>query len=127
MVWRSEQLGRFLDVAASHRMYPLFCLFTYMAFRRSVACGLKWTDTDLAGGKLLVGENTLIQLGAEIVEQDESKTEESRSWVTAPAEVVTPLAACQMQQEEERLEWEDAWNDTGYCFTWEDGKPYDPE
>ena len=32
-----------------------------------------------------------------------------------------------MQQEEERIAWEDAWHDTGYCFTQPDGTVVSPE
>lgn len=127
MVWRPDHVGQFLDAASSHRMYPLFCLFAYLAFRRGEGCGLKWTETDLDEGRLLVGESTLIQLGSAVIEQDDSKTEESRDWVTVPPEVTGPLRACRKQQAAERLSWGPAWNDTGYCFTWQDGTPYDPE
>lgn len=131
MVWRPEQLGAFLDAASSHRMYPLLCVFAYLAFRRSEGCGLKWRETDLAGGadaaRLLVGESTMVQMGREVIEQDEAKTGESKSWVTVPAEVSVPMLAWRMQQDEERLRWGADWTATGHCFTWEGGKPYDPE
>lgn len=132
MVWRQAQLGHFLDCAASHRMYPLFCVFAYLAFRRSEGCGLKWTETDFTAsgeesGKLLVGESTLVQLGKEVIEQDEAKTGESKDWVTVPPEVTVPMMAWRMQQDEERRGWGSAWTDTGHCFTWQDGGPYDPE
>jgi Phage integrase family len=129
MVWRQEQAGRFLDAAASHRMYPLFCVLAYLALRRSEGCGLKWTETDLAGEepRLLVGESTLVQIGAEVIEQDEAKTQESKDWVTVPPEVSVPVLAWRMQQDEERRAWGSAWTDTGHCFTWESGEPYDPE
>lgn len=130
MVWRQEQIGHFLDAASSHRMYPLFCVLVYLAHRRSEACGLKWTETEMQEGgdaRLLVGENTLVQLGREVIEQDEAKTEESKAWMTVPEEVSVPLRAWRMQQEEERLAWGRDWRDTGYCFTWENGEPYDPE
>jgi integrase len=127
MVWRTEQIGEFLDAAAGHRMYPVFCVACYLAFRRSEACGLKWTETDLDAGTLLVGESTLVQLGKEVIAQDEAKTEESRAWVTVQPEVSGPLRACRKQQAAERLKWGPDWKDTGYCFTWENGEPYDPE
>lgn len=127
MVWRQDQLGVFLDAASGHRMYPLFCVFAYLAFRRGEGCGLKWTETDLDAGRMLVGESTLIQLGALVIEQEEAKTGESKDWATVPEEVTVPLAAWRMQQDEERRAWGSAWNDTGYIFTWQDGSPYDPE
>lgn len=130
MVWRPEQLGAFLDAASSHRMYPLLCVFAYLAFRRSEGCGLRWTDTDLSNPdacRLLVGESTMVQMGKDVIEQDEAKTGESRSWVTVPPEVAVPMLAWRMQQDEERRTWGDSWTGTGHCFTWQDGKPYDPE
>jgi integrase len=127
MVWRPEQIGLFLDAAAGHRMYPVFCMACYLAFRRSEACGLKWTETDLDAGKVLVGESTLVQIGREVIAQDEAKTDESRAWAAIRPEVSDPLKAWRRQQAEERLAFGPGWNDTGYCFTWQDGRPYDPE
>lgn len=127
MVWRPDHLGLFLDRAEDHRMYALFCLFAYLAFRRSEGCGLRWTETDLDESRLLVGETTLIQLGSRVIVQEEAKTEESRDWVTVPPEVTVPLRAWRSRQSQERLRWGPAWKDTGFCFTREDGAPYDPE
>jgi integrase len=115
------------NAAKRAQLYPLFCLYAYLAFRRAEGCGLKWTETDLDNSKLLVGETTIVQLGSEVIVQDEAKTEESQDWVTVPPEVIVPLRACRAQQAAERLRWGPQWNDTGFCFTWENEDPYDPE
>jgi integrase len=126
MVWRPEHVGRFLDAAVEHRMYPLFCLIAYLALRRGEALGLKWAETDLDARSVMIGENTIVQVGYKPVEQAEAKTEESVDWVRVDDEVIVPLRACRRRQAAERLAWGPAWRDAGYCFTWPDGSPYHP-
>jgi integrase len=127
MVWRPDQLGAFLDAARSSRLYALFCLLAYGALRRGEACGLRWEETDLEAKRVLVGEVTVVQVGKRVLEQGEAKTDDSKDWLTIADEAITPLQAWRMQQEEERLAWEDAWQDTGYCFTQPDGTVVGPE
>jgi integrase len=47
--------------------------------------------------------------------------------VTVMPDVADPLRAWRKKQTAERLQWGPAWRDTGYCFTQENGEPYDPE
>jgi integrase len=62
MVWRPDQLGAFLDSAASDRLYPLYHLIAYRGLRRGEAAGVEWEDIDLDGGALTVRRQR-VQLG----------------------------------------------------------------
>ena len=53
-VWTAQQAGAFLDVAAKHRLYPLFHLIAYRGLRRGEAVGLRWEDVDLDAGFLRI-------------------------------------------------------------------------
>jgi integrase len=51
MVWTPAQAGTFFDAVADDRLYALWHLFCFRGLRRGEACGLRWADTDLAGGR----------------------------------------------------------------------------
>lgn len=58
-IWSPEQLGRFLETAATDRLGALTGL------RRGEAAGLRWEDVDLATGLLHVRQQ-IVQLGYEV-------------------------------------------------------------
>ncbi len=128
MVWRPEHLGRFLDAAEERgsRLYALFTLVAYCAFRRGEACGQKWRDVNTEARAFMIGP-TIVQVGWKAVAKDDAKTEGSGVWVKAADEVMAALHAQRQRQVAERLQWGPAWQDTGYVHTHEDGTPYHPE
>jgi integrase len=126
MVWRPEHLGTFLDAAEASRMYAAFCEIGYCALRRSEVCGQQWPEVDLDAGAFMIG-SVIIQVGWAAVPKDDAKTELSEDWVKAADEVMDALRASRVRQLAERLEWGEAWADTGYVHTHEDGTPYHPD
>lgn len=127
MVWRPAHLGAFLDHPGvqADRMYPLFEAIAYCGLRRGEACGLRWEDMDWDASAFMVG-STIVQIGYRALIQDSAKTEGSQDWVAAADEVTASLRAWRRKQTEERLLWGQAWKDTGFMFTREDGAPYHP-
>jgi len=125
MVWRSDHLGAFLDAAEGERLYALFCVVAYCAFRRGEAVGQKLAEVDYDAGALAVGP-TIVQVDGKAVAKDDAKTDESETWVRAGPEVMEPLRAQRQRQIAEKLRWGPAWDDTGYVHTLQDGSPYDP-
>jgi integrase len=125
MVWRPDQVGAFLDAAEGERLYALFCVVAYCAFRRGEAVGQKLAEIDYDTGALMVGP-TIVRVGGRAVAKDDAKTEGSESWVRAAAEVMDPLRAQRQRQIAEKLRWGPEWKDTGYVHTLQDGNPYDP-
>jgi integrase len=47
MVWDADQLRRFLEEIAGHRLYPAFYLLATTGMRRGEVLGLRWGDLDL--------------------------------------------------------------------------------
>jgi integrase len=45
--WTAEQVNRFLEVARSNRLYPLYVLLILYGLRRGEVLGLRWQDIDL--------------------------------------------------------------------------------
>lgn len=125
MIWRPEHLGKFLDSVVGHRLYALFCIIAYCGLRRGEACGLRWDDVDFDAGAVAIGP-TIVQVGWEAVEQDHAKADASEDWVSLEHLVMTALRAWRKVQTGERLRWGEAWTDTGYVFTHENGLPYHP-
>jgi integrase len=52
VTWSAEQLGAFLDGMREHRLYAVFLLLATTGMRRGEALGLRWSDLDLANGRL---------------------------------------------------------------------------
>jgi hypothetical protein len=69
---------------------------------------------------------TRVSVAYAVCESD-PKTRSSRRTITVDARMVGVMRAHRRRQLEERLAWGEAWTDTGYVFTWEDGWPIHPE
>ncbi len=62
-----------------------------------------------------------------MVEQDNTRTRAGRRVVDLDDRTVGALIAWQISQGAEAAKWADAWEDTGYVFTMEDGRPLKPQ
>lgn len=124
MVWTPEQTGRFLDAIAEHRLYPVYHLIAMRGLRRGEAAGLRWEDTDLAGGHITI-RTQLVQTGWD-VDEDEPKTDASDETIPLDAETAAVLRDWRERQEAERDSWGVHWTDTGRVFTREDGTDHHP-
>ncbi|GGQ23720.1 site-specific integrase [Streptosporangium pseudovulgare] len=124
MVWTPAQLGVFLDHAARHRLYGLFHLVGFRGLRRGEACGLRWEDTDLDAGQVIV-RTQLVQVGWD-VEEGDPKTDSSEAPIALDQATVKVLRAHRGRQNAERLAWGEAWQETGRVFTREDGSELHP-
>jgi integrase len=123
-VWTPQQAGTFLDVAAEHRLYPLFHLIAYRGLRRGEAVGLRWEDVHLEGRSLSITQQ-VVQLGWGL-EVGEPKTGSGSRTVSLDDDSAAVLATWQTKQDEERREWGAAWQHTGLVFTGEDGTGLHP-
>ncbi|MFI7461851.1 tyrosine-type recombinase/integrase [Nonomuraea sp. NPDC049646] len=125
MVWTPAQLGAFLDAAANDRLYGLYHLIAFRGLRRGEACGARWVDLDLDDGVLAVA--TQLTMHRQAVEEGAPKTESSDGVVALDTGTAAVLRAHRKRQLAERLEWGEAWTDTGRIFTREDGAEVKPD
>ena len=125
MVYTPEQTGLFLDRAVRHRLYALYHLVAFRGLRRGEACGVRWEDFDLEDAGTLTISKELIQLGW-AVEEDDPKTEASDATIALDSATIAVLKAHHERQHQAEQEWGDAWVDSGYAFTREDGSPLHP-
>ncbi|GAA1768471.1 tyrosine-type recombinase/integrase [Agromyces humatus] len=124
-VWEPAQVGEFLDVAAGHRLSALFELAMFTGMRRGELLGLRWTDVDMTRRAVTV-RNNRIQAGTEIVEAA-PKTRAGRRTVDLDDRSSGALVRWRLAQQEEAADWGDAYTETGYVFTYEDGQPLRPQ
>ena len=120
MVWTPAQCGAFLDSIEADRLYPLYHLAAYWGLRRSELAGLEWADLDLSTRRLHVRQAQSAD------ELDSTKSEAGERIIVLDQDTAQVLAKWHERQLFERLEWGEAWTDSGRVFTREDGQPLRP-
>ena len=123
--WSAAQVRAFLEATKDDRLYPLWRLFCLTGMRRGEVLGVRWDDLDLEAGRLSV-RRSLIPLGEEVI-VSEPKTARGRRSIALDADTVEVLKLQAARQLVEQQESGDAWIDSGYLCTKEDGQPYHPE
>src|SRR5262249_27520788 len=104
-----ERTRAILQAVAGHRLAPLFTLMLYSGLRRGEALGLLWSDVDLDGRLLRIGQ-TLQRLNGKLV-LGETKTEGSRRVITLPTGAVSALREYRTRQLAERMRLGPDWTD----------------
>ena len=114
-VWSPEQLGAFLQVAASDRLEGLWRVAAMTGLRRSELVGLSWGDVDLDKGELSVRTAVVQVDGIPVVKGP--KTARSRRVVELDRQTVAILRQWRVTQLEERLRAGSAWQAGEWAFT----------
>ena len=125
VTWTAEQLGAFLHGMRDHRLYTAFLLLATTGMRRGEALGLRWSDLDLAGGRLAVRQ-TVIAVHHK-VEFGTPKTAKGRRTVMLDVVTVAALREHRKRQAAERLSIGAGWIDLDLVFAAADGTPLHPE
>jgi integrase len=123
--WSSDEVRAFLDHVAADRLHGFWLLAATTGMRRGEMCGVKWSDLNLDAGQLVVRRSRVPVTGRKVVEST-PKSDRSRV-VALAASTVAGLRAHRKRQLEDRLAWGEAWQDTGYVFTNENGSPLRPD
>ena len=123
-VWGPEQLRAFLDFVRDDRLYGAWLLLATTGMRRGEVLGLRWRDVHLDVSRLSVVQSLTVTKYEVAV--SEPKTAKGRRSVALDHATVAALHAHRRMQLEERLAWGEAWQDTGYVFTREDGSLIHP-
>jgi len=123
--WTSNDVHRFLRATLHDRLYALWVLVLATGMRRGELAGLRWADLDLDAGRLAV-RRSRVSVGYR-VHEGEPKTRAGRRTISIDQRVAAVLVSHRRHQLEERLAWGEAWTNTGYVFTAENGEPIHPE
>ena len=123
-VWSAEQLGGFLAHVADDRLFALWRLLIMTGLRRGEALGLQWADVDMEAGAVSIRRAWIPVNG--IAQMSEPKTRRGRRTIALDPATLEALKAHAARQADEQADWEDAWVETGFVFTREDGLPLHP-
>jgi integrase len=125
VAWEPEQVGTFLDVASEHRLGALYELAMLTGMRRGELIGMRWSDVDLPRRTVSI-RNNRVQAGNVIVE-NAPKTKSGRRILDLDDRTVGALLGWKASQEAQEALWGDAWQASGYVFTYEDGSALRPQ
>ncbi len=123
--WTPEQTATFLAATQEDRLYPLYLLAATTGMRRGEVVGLHWEQVDLDAGQVTISR-TRVSIGGRTVESTPKTAKGLRPIAIAPV-VIEALRAWRQRQRKEHMSWGPGWTDTGFVFTWEDGRPYKPQ
>ncbi len=98
--WEIDQLVRFLDAIAPHRMAPAFYFSAYTGMRRGEVLGVRWRDLDLDAGRVSVRQ-ALVSVAYEVSISD-VKTTTSRRTIDIDDNVAQVLKDWHKNRTEER-------------------------
>ena len=93
--------------------------------RRGECCGLKWTDFDFESGIVTIERALLYSTNLGVYEGT-TKTGNSRVLALAP-ETLEVLQEWKAEQDSMKAAYGDAWTDTGYVFTQDNGERMNPD
>lgn len=93
--------------------------------RRGEICGLTWPQIDLEHGVIHICQSRLASDGGTYT--DTPKTPESHRYIKVPQETINLLQQYAADQARTRICVGDRWEDTGYVFTGEYGRPIHPD
>jgi integrase len=121
-----EGYGLMLDTICGERLYAFVLVAGHSGLRRGELAGLRWADIDLSTGRIVVGlQRTTV--GYQVREKT-TKTEAGEDRIVHLDDgTVAVLKQWRRQQAADREKWGDAYHDSDYVFTREDGQPYHPE
>ena len=124
-VFTPDQLTKFLEATAQHRLCCFFRLAAYTGARRGELLHLRWQDVDLERARVhIIGSRSLA--GTEVVEGT-TKGGRSRT-VSIDADTVGALREHRIRQAEERLLAGTLWTDAAdYVFRTALGAPIHPD
>jgi integrase len=119
-----EQARALLKTARGHPLEALFVLALTTGMRRGELLGLKWADLDLDERHLQVRRTVQPVAGGGFHEQP-PKSAKGRRRIPLGASSVAALGAHKARQAARRLANPHAWEDLGFVFTNELGRPVD--
>ena len=124
MVWTPAQAAEFLDFSAEDEFAAFWRVKMFRGLRRGEMCGLAWTEVDEDYQWMQV-ITQLTEVDYE-VEEGPPKTAAGFRIVALDARSGKALQAHRLAQNKARLEWGDAWIDSGLVFTEANGAPLRP-
>lgn len=124
-VLNAEQISLLLDSIRETNIHLPVLLAAMAGLRRGEICGLRWKDVDLERGILSV-RNTLDWNNGKLT-LSSVKTSTSMRPVKLPKNVLEVVRRQRLAQKENRLALGLQYQDQGFVWAWDDGRPHDPD
>lgn len=126
--FQPEQVAAIRDAldTESPKWRTLTHLLLITGARRGEVLGLKWNAVDFAGNRVHICNNVLYASDIGVYEST-PKTATSDRWISLPAETMRLLKKYRAWQSEERLRLGEYYQDQGFLFARDDGKPLHPD
>ena len=126
-VWSAAELRRFLELADSDALAPLWRLLAGEGMRRGEALGLRWTDINWNGGTAHLVQTVTANKSdkGKALIQERTKTAAGARTVRLTDETVAALKAHRKRQDERRLAASD-WQDHDLIVCTGRGTPVQP-
>jgi len=124
-LYSAQEVKVLLKNAKPHRLYALIHLACHTGARRGEICALRWSDFDPEKGSISISKGRGMVNGV-IVEENSTKSKRGMRTVELDTETVQVLKSHKTRQSQEKLLIGEAWKETGYIFTREDGDPIYP-
>lgn len=119
------QVGALLDKVATSRHALPILLAAVTGMRRGEVLGLRWCDVDLDARTIRV-TGTLAGSGTSLRRESSPKTASSRRTLPIGDDLVDLLRKQHVEQSVQRSRALNMWDEAGYVFTTEFGRPTDP-
>lgn len=119
-----EQVQELLRLSEGTRLEILIKLAGLLGLRREEIVGLKWEHIDFQRKRIEICE-VRTSAGNQVVTK-EPKTSTSRRTLHMPDIIEDALLKEQEKQEEYKKAFGSSYQDSGYVFTYEDGRPFRP-
>jgi integrase len=119
-VWTARQARAFLEGTANDPYAALWRLALTTGMRQGELLALLWDDVDLERGTLAVRRTLTIGKDGRYT-VGEPKSASGRRSIALPPSCIAALRRHRARQNERRLQWGEAWQETGHVFDRGDG------
>ena len=123
-IYSPHQIVELFKASEGDRTELAIHLAVYLGLRRGEICGLRWQNVDLDTRAINIVESRTMA-GAMIVDGP-VKSDSSERRLKIPDGLMTALLTAQAQQEKNKRALKKRYNNQGYVFCYQNGRPYRP-
>lgn len=105
--------------------YKICMFLAYTGARRGEACGLQDTDINLENRTVLI-KNNYVRAGSELILKPFPKNTKKRT-IHLFEDIIPLLERNELEKKQNRLKFGKHYVNNNFYFTWNDGRPYDPD
>lgn len=120
--YNKKQLNNLLTLVKGTKIELPVLLAAFLGLRREEILGLRWSGVDLENRIIYINE-VRVRAGKNVVIK-QPKTEKSQRSLYISDEVYTSLLKLKQEQEKYKMILGKGYDNQGYLYTHEDGKPY---